>query len=137
MKKLLFVLVFVSLGIGAGGQENQSPGSLADLNVNFMMRGYFYAGSIIKDQQALGGFGTSRNFPKAIDPGIGVRKGEISLIAESGAVGRDYILKHYHEYGGPQPPGIDHEGINDAYVEKGSAVHYYYLGKWLELQGAD
>jgi hypothetical protein len=54
-----------------------------------------------------------------------------------GAVGRDYILKHYHAYGGPKPPSIDHQGINDVYVEKGSVVHYYHRGKWLELQGAD
>ena len=71
-------------------------------------------------------------FLQTIDGG-----GSIGFSRAIGAVGRDYILKHYHEYGGPKPPKIDHEGINDAYVEKGSVVHYYYLGKWLELQGAD
>ena len=64
-------------------------------------------------------------------------RGSIGFSRAIGAVGRDYILKHYHEYGGPKPPSIDHQGINDAYVEKGSVVHYYYRGKWLELQGAD
>ena len=47
-----------------------------------MMRGYFFAGSKIVDKQALGGFGTSQNFPKAITPDMNVPPGEISLIAE-------------------------------------------------------
>ena len=37
---------------------------------------------------------------------------------------------------GPLPP-IDHEGINDAFVDKGSSIKYWYQGKWLDLQGAD
>jgi hypothetical protein len=53
------------------------------------------------------------------------------------AVGRDYILKHYEAYGGPKPPPIRHQGINDAFAEKASTVRYFYRGKWLELQGAD
>jgi hypothetical protein len=53
------------------------------------------------------------------------------------AVGRDYILSHYRDYGGPKPPPIDHQGINDAFVEKASVVHYYHRGSWLKLQGAD
>jgi hypothetical protein len=36
-----------------------------------------------------------------------------------------------------KPPRIDHKGIDDAFVGKASEVHYYYRGKWLELQGAD
>ena len=56
-------------------------------------------------------------------------------------VGRKYILDHYKEYGGPKPPPINHQGINDAYAEKASMVLYYhgrYYGRrWLELAGAD
>jgi hypothetical protein len=52
-------------------------------------------------------------------------------------VDKDYILEHYREYGGRKPPQIKHQGINDAFVEKGSSVHYFYRKKWLELQGAD
>jgi len=81
MKKRLLTLLLVSLGVCAAGQENNQRGPLEDLNINFMMRGYFYAGSKIKDKQALGGFGTSRNFPKPIDPGMSIRVGEISLLA--------------------------------------------------------
>jgi hypothetical protein len=52
-------------------------------------------------------------------------------------VGRDYILEHYQAHGGPAPPPIDHQGINDAFLEKASVVHYFYQGKWLGLTGAD
>lgn len=71
-------------------------------------------------------------FLQTIDGG-----GSIGFSRSIDAVGEDYILKHYHEYGGPKPPNIDHQGIADAFVEKASVVHYYHRGKWLELQGAD
>lgn len=56
---------------------------------------------------------------------------------EISAVGRDYIVEHYRAFGGPEPPPITHQGINDAFVEKGSVVWYFHEGKWLQLQGAD
>ena len=40
------------------------------------------------------------------------------------AVGRDFIMRHYRAYGGPQPPPIDHQGIDDAFLEKASVTHY-------------
>jgi hypothetical protein len=52
-------------------------------------------------------------------------------------VGREYILKHYRAYGGPEPAAIDHQGINDSFVGKASVVRYFHAGKWLELTGAD
>lgn len=52
-------------------------------------------------------------------------------------VGKDYIISHYKEYGGTKPPKIEHDGINDAFVEKASTVLYFHQGKWMELQGAD
>ena len=52
-------------------------------------------------------------------------------------VGKAFIEKHYRAYGGTQPPSIDHEGIADGQVGKGSSVHYYHNGKWLQLTGAD
>ena len=51
-------------------------------------------------------------------------------------VDRKFILDHYRAYGGPKPPPIDHEGIESG-GETASVVLYYYLGKWLKLQGAD
>ena len=53
------------------------------------------------------------------------------------AVGRDFIMRHYRAYGGPQPPPIDHQGIDDAFLEKASVTWYFHNGKWLRLQGAD
>ena len=63
--------------------------------------------------------------------------GRIGFSRAIEAVGRDYILNHYKEYGGRKPPLIRHQGINDAYVEKASVIHYYHRRKWFELQGAD
>jgi hypothetical protein len=53
------------------------------------------------------------------------------------AVDRTFIIEHYRAYGGPEPPPIDHEGIDDAFLEKASIVHYRFEGKWLQLTGAD
>jgi hypothetical protein len=53
------------------------------------------------------------------------------------AAGRDFIMRHYRAYGGPEPPPIDHHGIDDAFLEKASITWYFHNGKWLRLQGAD
>lgn len=63
--------------------------------------------------------------------------GRIAYSRKIDPVDKDYILKHYQAYGGPEPPPLDHQGIDDAFVEKASVVHYCYQGKWLQLQGAD
>ena len=52
-------------------------------------------------------------------------------------VDRQFIMRHYEAYGGPKPPPIDHQGIDDAFLEKASVTYYWYEGKWLQLQGAD
>ena len=51
--------------------------------------------------------------------------------------GKADILKYHAGFGGPQPPPIDHLGIDDAFYGKASVINYFYRGKWLELQGAD
>lgn len=53
------------------------------------------------------------------------------------AVDREFIVRHAEAYGGPEVPEIDHEGIEDAFFEKASIVHYLHEGSWLELTGAD
>jgi hypothetical protein len=60
-----------------------------------------------------------------------------NTLVPSSPVGREYILKHYRAYGGPEPAAIDHQGINDSFVGKASVVRYFHAGKWLELTGAD
>lgn len=63
--------------------------------------------------------------------------GKIGFSRAIEVVGKNYILEHYQAYGGRKPPPIKHQGINDAFVEKASSVHYFYRKRWLELQGAD
>jgi len=67
----------------------------------------------------------------------GVAGHEIGYSRAISPVDRQFILDHYRTYGGPKPPTIDHQGINDAFVEKASVVHYFHAGKWLQLTGAD
>jgi hypothetical protein len=62
---------------------------------------------------------------------------KIGYSREISAVGRDFIMRHYQAYEGVKPPPINHLGIDDAFVEKASMVHYFYRGKWIELTGAD
>lgn len=52
-------------------------------------------------------------------------------------VGAGFITQHYEAYGGPTPPPLDHQGIDDAFVGKASVVQYFYQGAWLHLTGAD
>jgi hypothetical protein len=53
------------------------------------------------------------------------------------AVGKAFITQHYQAYGGPKPPPINHQGINDAFLGKASVVQYFFDGKWLTLTGSD
>lgn len=63
--------------------------------------------------------------------------GRIGFSRSINVVGKNYILEHYRDYGGRKPPPIEHQGINDAFVEKASSVRYFYRKRWLNLQGAD
>ncbi len=50
-------------------------------------------------------------------------------------VAKDFIQRHHAAYGGPKPPAIDHQGIDDMFVGKASVVWYYYDGHWLKVAG--
>lgn len=67
----------------------------------------------------------------------GIGGGKLGYSRRIGIVGKQFINEHYRVYGGPEPPRIDHHGIDDAFLEKASVVHYYHGGRWLELTGAD
>jgi hypothetical protein len=54
-----------------------------------------------------------------------------------GIARREFIVSRHRVYGGPTPPPITHDGIDDRYVEKGSVVHYCHDGRWHQLTGAD
>ena len=70
----------------------------------------------------------------------------LQVVAAGGVVGFSravgiadpkYIQEHHRRYGGPTPPRLDHDGINDIFVGKASVVWYWSGGTWLQLQGAD
>jgi hypothetical protein len=68
---------------------------------------------------------------------VTVTTSEITYERDITPVGRDFIMRHYRAYGGPRPPTIDHNGIDDAFLEKASVTWYFHDGRWLRLQGAD
>lgn len=47
------------------------------------------------------------------------------------------IIGYQQAFGGPKPPSIDHQGIEDSFLEKASIILYYDRGEWLRLTGAD
>jgi hypothetical protein len=70
----------------------------------------------------------------------------LQVVASGGVVGYSrvlgvadpkYIQEHHQRYGGPKPPGLDHDGIDDIFVGKASVVWFWSGGRWLQLQGAD
>ena len=67
-----------------------------------------------------------------------VEPGKVGFSRVINGTGRERILQYYKEYGGTKPPPpLDHQGINDAFAEKASAIHYFYNDEWLKLPGAD
>ena len=67
----------------------------------------------------------------------GLGGNQIGYSREITAAGRDFITRHYRAYGGPEPPPINHHGIDDAFLGKASITWYFHQGKWLQLPGAD
>ena len=63
--------------------------------------------------------------------------GQFGYVRGIDAVGRDFIMRHYEASGGPKPPPIDHQGVEDVFIEKASVVWYFYQGQWLKLTGVD
>jgi len=67
----------------------------------------------------------------------GLDDSHIGYSREITTADRDFIMRHYRAYGGPEPPPVDHHGIDDAFLGKASVTWYFHDGKWLRLQGAD
>ena len=51
------------------------------------------------------------------------------------SVGRKYIIGGYHLHGDAPPPSIEHDGIED--IRSPSVVHYFYQGRWFDLEKKD
>ena len=67
----------------------------------------------------------------------GITSTELGYSRGIGPVGRDVVLRRSLAIGGPAPALMDHQGIDDAFMEKASMTYYFYEGKWLQLPGAD
>ncbi len=81
MKNIIVTLALLSLPLSA---QDSSPDNFTE--VKFMTRGYCHAGSAIPDTEALGGFASSRNFPKALPGDLKHAKGKVQLIAQPESV---------------------------------------------------
>lgn len=64
-------------------------------------------------------------------------KGQIGFSRSLGVASPQFIQEHYAAYGGPEPPPLDHHGLDDAFAEKASVVWYWHEGRWLKLTGSD
>lgn len=67
----------------------------------------------------------------------GVTPTEVGYSRGITPVGKAFVMRQYDAYGGPKPPPITHQGIDDAFIEKASVTWYFHRGKWLRLTGAD
>jgi hypothetical protein len=67
----------------------------------------------------------------------GTGDGKIAFSRNIGIAEKQQIEKYHKEFGGVDPPKINHQGIDDSFLEKNAVIHYFYKGKFLELQGAD
>ena len=70
----------------------------------------------------------------------GIGNGRIGFSRLLGVATPEYIrscFEAFEEHGVPEPPPLDHEGIEDSFLEKASNIWYWYDGKWLDLAGAD
>ena len=67
----------------------------------------------------------------------GIGNGRIGFSRAISPVSKKFIHSAHKAFGGPEPPLIDHEGINDEFMDKASVVYYCFKGEWLRLQGSD
>ncbi len=66
-----------------------------------------------------------------------VGEGKIGYSRMISPVNGGSIVSYHREFGGPKPPPVDHQGIEDSFVGKASVILYYSRGIWLRLTGAD
>ena len=73
-----------------------------------------------------------RDYLQVVDVG-----GVIGFSRSLNVASPQYIRRQHERYGRPQPPALEHDGIDDGFLEKASVVWYWYQERWLRLQGAD
>jgi len=77
----------------------------------------------------------------------GITANEIGFSRGIAPARREFIMRHNDPasgapnpppaYNRPKLPLIDHQGIDDAFIEKASVAWYFHDGKWMKLTGAD
>ena len=82
MKKIVFAVLLVVVSVCAYGQEQRPLTPLEDLNVEFMLRGYFFAKTGIRNSPRPDDFGPSLNYAKPIPAEMRVRDAVLSLVAK-------------------------------------------------------
>ena len=81
MKKILMAVLLVVLSVCAYGQEQRPLTPLEDLNVDFMLHGYFFAKTGTRNSPTPDDFGPSLNRAKPIPAEMPVRYSVLSLVA--------------------------------------------------------
>lgn len=66
-----------------------------------------------------------------------VAPGTVGFSRYISAVDQTHMLRQAQRYRPEQNIVLNHWGIDDAFVEKASVIHYYHEGAWVMLQGAD
>jgi hypothetical protein len=67
----------------------------------------------------------------------GITDEKIGYSREITPVGKDFIVLHARASAEPTPPLINHQGLDDAFIEKASSTWYFYDHNWLKLAGSD
>lgn len=63
--------------------------------------------------------------------------GEAGFSRRIGVATPETIKAYAEAFEGELPPTLDHEGIDNAFLEKASWIWYWYENRWLRLSGAD
>jgi hypothetical protein len=66
-----------------------------------------------------------------------VAPGEIGFSREITVAAPEDVRTHYEWYTNVEPPVLTHDGIDDAFAEKGSTVWYRQGDRWVKLLGSD
>jgi hypothetical protein len=63
--------------------------------------------------------------------------GVIGFSRGLGVASATFIREHHDPGSDPPLPPLDHDGIDDRFIGKGSVVWYWSSGRWLQLAGSD
>jgi len=83
--------------------------------------------------------GAPAEFTRAPDAAFlqGIGEGRIGYSRLLAAASPAQIREYAASFDGVLPKVLDHDGVEDAFAEKGSDVSYLDAGRWLALTGAD